>query len=294
MVAPEQFGRMPPTLERLAGRASPTGSIVSAGCEQLGRIDILGVPVSVVDMNTAIRVIDDWIASRDRHYVCVRDVHGVMLCQNDSNLQRVHSEAGLVAPDGMPLVWVGRLRGYHHIRRVCGADLMSALCKQSLRKGYRHFFYGGAPRVAERLASKLCRAFPGLKIVGWYSPPFRSLSDEEDEQVVQMINKSGAQIVWVGLSTPKQEAWMAAHVGQLEACVLIGVGAAFDFHAGTKKRAPAWMQRAGLEWLHRLLSEPRRLWRRYLIVAPRFVLPALLQVLRHRLWAPENKRGLRG
>ncbi len=259
--------------------ASPAGGIVSAGRQEPERIDILGVPVSVVDMDAAIQVIDDWVASRERHYVCVRDVHGVMLCRNDPNLQRIHSQAGLVTPDGMPLVWVGRLRGYHRIQRVCGADLMSELCKQSLMKGYRHFFYGGAPSVVERLIRNLHHALPGLNVVGWYSPPFRALSDEEDEQVVQTINESGAQIVWVGLGTPKQEAWMAAHLGRIEAPVLVGVGAAFDFHAGVVRRAPLWMQRGGLEWAFRLASEPRRLWRRYLTVVPLFVPLALLQAL---------------
>jgi N-acetylglucosaminyldiphosphoundecaprenol N-acetyl-beta-D-mannosaminyltransferase len=145
--------------------------------------------------------------------------------------------------------------------------------------GYRHFFYGAAPGVAERLAENLVRRFPGLQIAGVYSPPFRPLTEAEDASIIRMINSSGADIVWVGLSTPKQEKWMRDHVGRVEAPVLLGIGAAFDFHAGTVRRAPVWMQRIGMEWFHRLVSEPRRLWRRYLILAPTFVLLAVTELL---------------
>jgi N-acetylglucosaminyldiphosphoundecaprenol N-acetyl-beta-D-mannosaminyltransferase len=156
---------------------------------------------------------------------------------------------------------------------------MLALCERSVGRGYRHFFYGGAEGVPERLAASLQQRFPGLLVVGTYSPPFRPLTSEEDVQVVQMINEAAPDVVWVGLGSPKQDQWMAAHVGQLAAPVLIGVGAAFDFHAGRKKQAPLWMQRSGLEWLFRLLTEPRRLWRRYLISNPKFVFLVLAQVL---------------
>ena len=171
----------------------------------------------------------------------------------------------------MPLVWLSRARGFGYVNRVYGPDLMLALCERSLSKGYRHFLYGGAPGVPEKLAENLKRRFPGLDVVGTYSPPFRPLTHEEDERVVRMINEAGPDIVWVGLSTPKQERWMAGHIGRLEAPVLIGVGAAFDFHSGVKRQAPRWMQRSGLEWLFRLLTEPRRLWRRYLIYNSLFV-----------------------
>ncbi len=241
--------------------------------------DVLGVPVSIVDTVATLEVIDGWIAARGHEFVCFRDVHGVMTCQDDTELSEIHRRAGMVAPDGLPLVWLGRLMGHRAIRRVCGPDLMPALCEHSVAKGYRHFFYGGAPGVAGRLAERLRARFPGLEVAGTHTPPFRPLSEAEDAAVGRMIDESRADIVWIGLSTPKQERWMAAHLGRLEAPVMLGVGAAFDVHAGTILRAPAWMQRSGLEWLFRLLSEPRRLWRRYLILAPRFVVLVVLQLL---------------
>lgn len=243
------------------------------------RFKVLGVPVSIVDMGAALAVIDGWIAAGGQEFVCLRDVHGVMACQDDPELLEIHRRAGMVAPDGMPLVWLGRLRGHGAIGRVCGPDLLPALCRHSLARGYRHFFYGGGPGVAENLAERLRARFPGLEVAGTHTPPFRSLSAAEDAAVIGKIDESRADIVWVGLGTPKQERWMAAHLGRLEAPVMLGVGAAFDFHAGTVQRAPAWMQRSGLEWLFRLVSEPRRLWRRYLVLAPRFVVLVVLEMV---------------
>ena len=215
-------------------------------------------------MNTAVHVVDDWIRRREPNYVTVTGVHGVMESQKDMDLRKIHNRAGMVTPDGMPLVWLGRLNGRKDITRVYGPDLMLAICKQSTTAGYRHYFYGGNEGVPEILKAKLVQRFPGLNVVGTYSPPFRQLTEEEDKGVVDMINAAEPDIVWVGLSTPKQERWMAQHRDRLNAPVLIGVGAAFDFNADLKKRAPRWMQRNGLEWFFRLCSEPRRLWRRYL------------------------------
>lgn len=243
------------------------------------RANILGVGVSVINMATALEIIEGWIARRESHYVCVTGVHGVMESQRDESLRRIHNQAGLVTPDGMPLVWLSRLRGFHQVDRVYGPDLMLALCERSVDLGYRHFFYGGAEGVPEQLAAVLQGRFPGLRVVGTYSPPFRPLTPEEDREMVRMINGANPDIVWVGLSTPKQERWMAEHVGRLTAPVLIGVGAAFDFHTGRKPQAPRWMQRAGLEWLFRLLTEPRRLWRRYLINNPLFIALVVLEML---------------
>jgi N-acetylglucosaminyldiphosphoundecaprenol N-acetyl-beta-D-mannosaminyltransferase len=230
-------------------------------------------------MTQALSIIDRWIAHRQQHYVCVTGVHGVMESQRDEGLRRIHNDAGLVTPDGMPLVWLSRLHGHSHVGRVYGPDLMLALCEHSLSKGYNHFFYGGGEGVPELLANNLQRRFRGLRIVGGYSPPFGLLSDAEDERIVEAINEADPDIVWIGLSTPKQERWMTEHVGRLTAPVLIGVGAAFDFHAGLKKQAPRWMQRSGLEWLFRLAAEPRRLWRRYLVNNPLFVVLMLQQAL---------------
>jgi len=182
-----------------------------------------------------------------------------MECQRDPELRRIYNASGMTTPDGMPLVWLSRLHGYHHVDRVYGPDLMLALCERSVKRGYRHFFYGGAEGVPEHLAARLQSRFPGLIVAGTYSPPFRPLRPEEDEQIVQLINETSPDIVWVGLGSPKQERWMAEHIDRLTAPVLIGVGAAFDFHTGRKPQAPRWMQRSGLEWLFRLLTEPRRL-----------------------------------
>jgi N-acetylglucosaminyldiphosphoundecaprenol N-acetyl-beta-D-mannosaminyltransferase len=243
------------------------------------RANILGVGVSAINMEIALRTMEDWISRREPHYVCGTPVHAVMESQRDKELRRIHNAAGLVTPDGMPLVWLSRVMGFPHVERVYGPDLTLAMCERSIKPGYQHFFYGGGPGVAEELVFRLRSRFPGLKVCGTYSPPFRPLTPEEDRAVVAQINATKPDIVWVGISTPKQQYWMAEHVGQLSAFVLIGVGAAFDFHAGLKRQAPRWMQKSGLEWLFRLLSEPRRLWRRYLIDNPWFLWLMLLQTL---------------
>jgi N-acetylglucosaminyldiphosphoundecaprenol N-acetyl-beta-D-mannosaminyltransferase len=214
-------------------------------------------------MADALATLDRWIASGDRQYVCVTGVHGVMESQQDPTLRSIHNRAGLVTPDGMPLVWISRLRGHRRVERVYGPDLMLACCEASVAKGYRHYLYGSAAGVPDRLAERLQARYPGLTIAGTCSPPFRELTAPEEQAMIDQINEAKPDIVWVGLSTPKQERWMARYVGRISAPVLIGVGAAFDMHAGIKKQAPPWMQRSGLEWLFRLGAEPRRLWRRY-------------------------------
>lgn len=213
-----------------------------------------------------------WVKGGQSQYICVRDVHGIMRAQEEGELVEIHDRAGLVTPDGMPLVWLARWRGHDHVSRVCGADLVAELCAASVSRGIGHYFYGGKPDVAERMAAALVARFPGLNVVGTNTPPFGAMSNEEDAAHTAEIAASGAGVVWVGLSTPKQEYWMRDHVGRIPGATLIGVGAAFDFYAGDVKRAPGWMHRSGLEWLHRLASEPRRLWRRYLVLAPKFVL----------------------
>jgi len=247
--------------------------------EAPARVNILGVGVSAITLPRAVSIIEEWISRTAMQYVCVTGVHGVMESQRDRELRQIHNEAGLVTPDGMPLVWISRLKGHSQVERVYGPDLMLAVCEVSERKGYRHFFYGGAAGVAERLASRLRERFPGLAIAGTFCPPFRPLEPAEDAEVVQRINDAHPDIVWVGLSTPKQESWMSTHRRRLKAPILIGVGAAFDFHAGIKAQAPRWMMHAGLEWLFRMAAEPRRLWRRYLFNNPRFVFLVALQML---------------
>lgn len=244
----------------------------------MARVNVLGVGVGAVSMAQALHLIDGWVARREPRYVCVTGVHGVMESRRDAALRRVHNEAGLVTPDGMPLVWLARAAGHRHVERVYGPDLLLAACARAAEATrHRHFFYGGAPGVAERLTRRLAARFPALRVAGVHTPPYRALTAEEDAAVARAITDSGADVVWVGLGTPKQERWMQAHVGRVGAPVLVGVGAAFDFLSGAKRQAPRWMQRSGLEWAFRLGSEPRRLWRRYLANNPRFVCEVALQ-----------------
>ena len=267
--------------DNLAMRSIPTSAEAGAA-----RVNILGVGVSPINMSMALKQVDDWIRARDGcHYVCVTGVHGIIESQQSEPLRRIHNQAGLVTPDGMPLVWVCRSCGFSQVERVYGPDLMLAICEHGLNKGYRHYFFGGASGTPERLAARLQQRWPALRVAGTYSPPFHVPSASEDEAMILLLNAAQADVIWVGLSTPKQERWMAEHAARLQAPVLIGVGAAFDFHAGLKLQAPRWIQRSGLEWLFRLLTEPRRLWRRYLSNNPRFVALLLMQRLGLRRWS---------
>jgi N-acetylglucosaminyldiphosphoundecaprenol N-acetyl-beta-D-mannosaminyltransferase len=241
-------------------------------------VEVLGARVSAVDMTRAVNEIAQWVATGDREYVCVTGAHGILECSDDPDLTRIHNDAGLVVPDGIPMVWAGRYVGLAEIGRVRGSDLMLAVLDRAQDEGWRSFFYGGAKGVPEVLADQLRKRFPDMIVAGCYSPPFRPLTPDEDHDVVERINASKADLVWVGLSTPKQERWMAAHRDQLHATALIGVGAAFDYHSGFAREAPVIVQRSGFEWLYRLMCEPRRLWRRYLLGHSRFV----WRVLRRR------------
>jgi N-acetylglucosaminyldiphosphoundecaprenol N-acetyl-beta-D-mannosaminyltransferase len=241
------------------------------------RINVLGIDVSAIDLGVAAQTIADWIEHDRREYVCVTGVHGVIESQRDPVLKEIHNAAGMVTPDGMPLVWCGMVAGARGMTRVYGPDLMLKVCGESEATELRHFFYGAAEGVADELASNMREWFPNLDVVGTHSPPFRDLTDEEVHQTVHMINLARPDIVWVGLSTPKQERWMSQFRGMLDAPVLIGVGAAFDIHAGRVSQAPHWMQRSGLEWLFRLSVEPKRLWRRYLSVIPAFMFQIVMR-----------------
>src|SRR5262245_6855827 len=247
--------------------------------ESIQRANILGVGVSSINTAEDVRTSDGLIHQREQKYVCVTGVHGIMESQRDATLREIHNRAGLVTPDGMPLVWLSRLKGFSWVERVYGPDLMLAVCQQSLVKEYRHYFYGGANGVPEKLVAHLTQQFSGLQIAGLCSPPYRPLTRDEDEELIKVINKTEPDVVWVGLSTPKQEYWMHTHLGYITAPVMIGVGAAFDFHAGIKRQAPRWVQKSGLEWSFRLLMEPQRLWRRYLVNNPLFLWMVLLQAL---------------
>jgi N-acetylglucosaminyldiphosphoundecaprenol N-acetyl-beta-D-mannosaminyltransferase len=243
------------------------------------RLNLLGVHISAINMDQALDAIDGWITARDPHYICVTPAHSVMECYDHPELRSIYNASGLTTPDGMAIVWWLRWQGQRGVSRVYGPDLMLAACQRFIEKGCKHYFYGGAPGVVEKLAGRLRENFPGLQIAGMYSPPYRPLSPEEDLAAAGAIAQSGADIVWVGIGSPRQERWMSDHAGRVAAPVLIGVGAAFDFLSGYKRQAPVWVRRSGLEWLFRLLSEPGRLWRRYVLGYPRFVALVLLQKL---------------
>jgi N-acetylglucosaminyldiphosphoundecaprenol N-acetyl-beta-D-mannosaminyltransferase len=255
------------------------------------RVNILGVGISAINMPMALATIEGWIARRDPSYVCVAPVHTIIECQRDSALRDVVNRSGLTTPDGMPLVWLSRLHGSRYVDRVYGPDLMLALCERSVARAYRHFLYGGGPGVADALATRLRQRFPGLEIVGTYAPPFRPMTVDEEADVARRIDEAAADVVWVGLGTPKQDRWIAEHVGQLSAPVLIGVGAAFDFLSGRKRQAPRSVQRSGLEWLFRLSQEPRRLWYRYLVYNPLFIALVLAQLSGLRQFPPVPGEG---
>jgi N-acetylglucosaminyldiphosphoundecaprenol N-acetyl-beta-D-mannosaminyltransferase len=246
--------------------------------DRINRINVLGVGVSAINMEQALGEIDRWISANQPGYICVCTVHGVMDCQRSEDLRRIFNSAGLVTPDGMPLVWLGR-SSHRHVSRVYGPDLMLAELGRSVSSGHRHFFYGGASGVGERLQQKMVARFPGLQIAGVIEPPFASLDELATTDVASRINDSGADVVWVGIGSPKQERWMARMRPLLKAPVLVGVGAAFDFHSGSVRQAPRWMQRSGLEWAYRLATDPRRLWRRYLVDNPWFLWALALQKL---------------
>jgi N-acetylglucosaminyldiphosphoundecaprenol N-acetyl-beta-D-mannosaminyltransferase len=241
---------------------------------------VLGVRVDAVQIPDVISQMEDWIRLHNAcRYIAVTDMHSLMQAQHSQSFKKVLHGADLVVPDGFPLAWLGRRRGFALRRRVYGPELMERFCQETAARGHRHFLYGGAPGVAEDLAARLASHFPGLQIAGAYCPPFRPLTEAEDRQVVSLINTARADIVWVGLGAPKQERWMAEHCGRLSASVLVGVGAAFDFHTGRVAQAPRWMREHGLEWLFRLTREPGRLWRRYLIYGTEFVALVLLESL---------------
>lgn len=243
------------------------------------RVNVLGLSVDHISFENAVASIEQLIASGESHYVCVNSTQDIMISQSDRYFRQIVNGADLAPPDGWPVVWAMRSYGFNQKTRVTGPDLMAAICERSVEKGYKHFFYGGAEGVPELLAQKLSQKFPGIRIVGGYSPPFRPLTPDEDRQVIEMLNASGADILWIGISTPKQHYWMKEHREAVNIPLMFAVGAAFDFHSGRVKRAPLWMQRYYLEWLHRLWQEPRRLGMRYLRYLPAFAWKFALQRL---------------
>jgi N-acetylglucosaminyldiphosphoundecaprenol N-acetyl-beta-D-mannosaminyltransferase len=239
---------------------------------------VLGVSITPISWVDALAKISQWSLNRESRIVCICNAHSVVTASQDAAFGRVVNEADMATPDGAPVAWMLRRLGHVEQQRINGPDLMWRYCEQAQGRHEPLFFYGSSEETLAALKLRLRAAFPALNIVGTISPPFRTLSHDEDEAIIAQINASGAGVVFVSLGCPKQELWMAAHQGRIHA-VMIGVGAAFDYHAGTIQRAPKWMQDGGLEWLHRLASEPRRLWRRYLVTNTLFVLGAAKQLL---------------
>ncbi len=259
---------------------SEAGSAATSSCSP-DAFCVLGTRVNAVQIPGVIAQMQDWIRRRDScRYIAVTGMHGVTEARHDPQLRAALASASLVVPDGMPLVWLGRRHGFTLPRRVYGPELMLRFFRETTSR-YRHFYYGGAPGGADALAHKFARQFPAHEIAGSFSPPYRNLSKDDSREICSMINDSNPDIVWVGLGTPKQERWMRDHQHLLSAPVLVGVGAAFDFHAGRVRSAPAWMGDHGLEWLFRLAQEPRRLWHRYLVRGSEFAALAILEFLKH-------------
>lgn len=280
-------------------RPGPPDPLATAPADpQRRRVDVLGTGISCVDLAGAVELIGSWVERRSRHYVCVTGMHGVMESRRDPELRRIHNCSGMTTPDGMPMVWAGRWAGAAGMTRVYGPDLMLGVLARAAAEGWSSYFLGSTPEVTGTLLERLEQRFPALQVAGVSNPPFRPLSESEDRELTCRINSAEPDLLWVGLGTPKQERWMAAHRNQLQAPVLVGVGAAFDLLAGTLSQAPRWMQRSGLEWSYRLAREPRRLWRRYLLNIPRFGTrllrhpPRLVDV--HTLSAPASTSSSRG
>ena len=241
------------------------------------RVPVLRSPIDALDWDTAIGRIRTWARNRESRYVCICNAHSVVTAWQDARFAAVLEQADMATPDGTPVAWMMRRLGQPAQGRISGPDLMWRHCEAVEGTGEGVFLYGSTFDTLTALAQALRAAFPALQISGWYSPPFRPLTPEEEQADIDRINGSGAGVVWVSLGCPKQELWMARHAGRVRA-VMVGVGAAFDFHAGKVSRAPGWMQRHGLEWLHRLASEPRRLWRRYLVTNTLFIVLAARQL----------------
>lgn len=251
--------------------------------DSVSSFPVLGVRIDAVQIPEVVGRFEAWIRERGKsRFVAVCNVHMVMEAHRDRRFMQMLNSSGLTVPDGKPLTWLGRRWGFKLQRRVYGPELLQDFLSLTRGRGYRHFFYGGHPEVTERMVARLRQRFPELDIAGYYSPPFRTLTEAEDRRVVERINQSRPDVVWVGLGCPKQERWMYEHRDSLKSPVMVGVGQAFNIVAGTLKQAPRWMRERGLEWLFRLLLEPGRLWRRYLVCNTMFVFNVALELLSNR------------
>ena len=243
------------------------------------RCNVLGIGVHAVNVPLALNAVADAIKTGRKGYVCVTGVHGVMEAQKNVRMRDILNAAFLNVPDGMPMVWMGRAQGFRDMRRVYGPEFMMVVCNESASRGWRHFLYGGKPGVAEKLQAFLEKHFPGIQVVGTYTPPFRPLNPEEETELRDRIHAAKPDIVWVGLSTPKQELFMDRYLPVLDTTLMMGVGAAFDVATGGIRDAPGWIKKTGLQWAHRLVQEPKRLWRRYAFIVPSFLFLIFCQAL---------------
>lgn len=244
------------------------------------RFDVIGCKISKTSFDEALHDTLARVSSKKGGYVCFTNVHACVMARNNPRYRKVLNDSFLTLPDGRPVFWVGKMKGIRGIQQIPGPDFLPKLLAHNVTPPLRHYFYGGRAEVLEELVESLKTRFPHAVIVGWESPPYRELTAEEDSRVIRRIRESRADVVWVGLGAPKQEYWMESHCEQFRPAILLGVGAAFDFHAGNMKRAPAWARAIGLEWLHRLMQEPRRLWKRYLVTNTLFI----FYVFKSLLW----------
>jgi len=243
---------------------------------------VLDVNVSVTDLEHASQTIGSWIQNRVKTYVCIAPVATIVECQYDEKYRQIINNSGMTTPDGMPLVWLGKMNGRNDVQRTYGPDLLKKMCDYGLSKGLCHYFYGATDQTNMLLIDKLKKDYSNLNIAGTYSPPMNDDGTGEDQVIIDQINNLNVDILWVGLGSPKQDYWMAQHRDKLNVPVIIGVGAAFDFIAGTKKQAPRWMRSSGLEWLFRLCCEPKRLWKRYLIGNTTFLYLILKEIVKKK------------
>lgn len=250
---------------------SPTLTVLNS-LEHKASVDLFGVPVHAQTLDEAVQTLIVWAQDAQQHYyVSTCTVYTLMMCCENPVVMQAVSRASMVTADGMPLVWLQRLKGYPDVERVYGPDLLKMLCEATSNQNVRHFFWGGLPGVPEKIASKMQARFPHIQIAGAYSPPVRDVEAIPEMDTINRLNDVNPDVIWVGLGSPKQDLWMSLYRPHLNAALLIGVGAAFDFVSASKPQAPRWMQRMGFEWLFRFIHEPRRLWRRYIIYNARFI-----------------------
>lgn len=238
--------------------------------------NIMGVDIAAIDMEWLVDYLNRNVKSLSGDYICVSNVHTTVTAYEDQEYCKVQNGGIMAIPDGGPLSSVGQKRGFKNMKRTTGPSLMGEIFKISAAEGYRHYFYGSTDETLEKLYLVLTESYPGIQIAGMYSPPFRPMTEDEDTAIVDRINETKPDFVWVGLGAPKQEKWMAAHQGRVEG-LMVGVGAGFDYHAGNIERAPEWMQKSNLEWLFRLIQDPRRLFKRYMVTNTKFIWNAIIR-----------------